>query len=68
MTRPPGGIEGSGEGRPTPRAGWSTAVNRISGRVMYSDPEVLAAPAGHGTTEPVRARLYCSVGGRGEVR
>jgi len=68
MTRPPGGIEGSGEERPTPRAGSSTAVNRISEPVIDRDPEVLAAPAGHGATDPIRARLYCSVGGRGGVR
>jgi len=42
------------------RAGWSTALNRISERVMYSDPEVLAALAGHGATNRSdRVLLLC---------
>ena len=57
MTRPPGVSRAAGEGRPTPRAGWSTALNRISERVIYRDPEVLAALAGHGATEPIRSRF-----------
>ena len=49
------------------RAGWSTALNRISERVIYSDPEVLVALAGHGARNR-SDRVYCSVGGRGGVR
>ena len=54
MTRPPGASKAAGEGRPTPPAGRSTGANRISERVIYSDPEVLAAPAGHGATNRSR--------------
>jgi len=51
------------------RAGWSTALNRISERVIYSDPEVLVALAGHGATNRSdRVLLLCRWSGWGSLK